>query len=206
MPVKHQLMVWLQFVGQEGNTNLNHRVIFKIGRGMCELARNRVVKALNNVRAEFITWPDTEELKEIGERIEKKYHVPNFPIMMDGTLLRLAITPEYENSADYHGRKFTYSLTVNILNDDRRQIRAYLAGFPGSTHDNRDLKNMKQYQTPEELFSLLEYVMCDTAYKPTDFCVPAYKCVSVDVLLLHPDKTLFNTVSLNPPIPLNALN
>jgi hypothetical protein len=37
-------------------------------------------------------------------------------------LLRLGIEPEYDDAADYHGRKFTYSLTVNVINDDERGI------------------------------------------------------------------------------------
>ena len=39
---------------------------------------------------------------------------------------------------------------------------------------------MMQYQVPEDFFSPLEYVICDTAYEPTSFCVPAFKCVSGD--------------------------
>ena len=71
-------------------------------------------------------------------------------------------------------------------------------GFPGSTHDNRVWKNMKQYQVPEDFFSPLEYVICDTACEPTSFCVPAFKCVSGDWLIMHPDTTLFNTMLAKP--------
>ena len=56
---------------------------------------------------------------------------------MDGTLLPLALEPASDNAADYHGRKFPYSLTVLVINDDKQRIRAYLTGFPGSTHDKR---------------------------------------------------------------------
>eukprot|EP00804_Cyclotella_cryptica_P026919 CCRYP_014745-RA/>CCRYP_014745-RA protein AED:0.31 eAED:0.52 QI:0/0/0/1/0/0/2/0/120 len=40
--------------------------------------------------------------------------------------------------------------------------------------------------------------MCDTAYEPSWFCVPAFKCVVGDGLHLHPHKTLFNTVLAKP--------
>jgi hypothetical protein len=46
---------------------------------------------------------------------------------------------------EYHGRKYAYSLTINVINDDHRRIHAYVAGFPGSTHDNRVWKHMKQH-------------------------------------------------------------
>ena len=65
---------------------------------------------------------------------------------MDGTLLPLVFEPLSDDAADYHGRKFQYSLTVLVINDDKQRIRAYLAGYPGSTHDNRLWRNMKQNQ------------------------------------------------------------
>ena len=61
-------------------------------------------------------------------------------------------------------------------NNDHRRIRAYLAGFPGSAHDNRVWKHMAQYRNPEEYFDEMQYILCDTAYEPSTFCIPAYKC------------------------------
>ena len=43
-----------------------------------------------------------------------------------------------------------------------------------------------------------EFIMCDTAYKPSWFYVPAYKYATGDGLLLHPDKSLLNTVLAKP--------
>ncbi len=137
MPVKHQIMVWLHYVGHEGVINSTQCDTFKISKGMCALARRWVVKALNNIRDDYIRWPGTEERIEIAKSIENAFHIPNCPVMQDGTLLRLGIQPECDDAADYHGRKFTYSLTINVINDDERRIRAYSAGYPGSTHNNR---------------------------------------------------------------------
>eukprot|EP00804_Cyclotella_cryptica_P003163 CCRYP_013785-RB/>CCRYP_013785-RB protein AED:0.13 eAED:-0.04 QI:0/-1/0/1/-1/1/1/0/414 len=198
MPVKHQLMVWLHFIGHEAQSNSTQRDTFKVSRGMCEKARDRIVKALNNIRNDYIRWPGAEERKEIAARIKKEFHIPNCPIMQDGTLLRLGIEPESDDAADYHGRKFAYSITVNVLNDDERRIRAYCAGYPGSAHDNRVWRNMKQHRDPGSYFSENEFIMCDTAYEPSWFCVPAFKCVVGDGLHLHPHKTLFNTVLAKP--------
>jgi hypothetical protein len=110
---------------------------------MCKKARDCVVMALNNAQKEYIFWPDAEKRREIAQRIESNYHLPNCPMMMDGMLLHLSLTPESQDASDYHGRKFLHSLTVNVLNDDRMKIRAYLAGFPVSAHDNCVWKIMK---------------------------------------------------------------
>jgi hypothetical protein len=44
----------------------------------------------------------------------------------------------------------------------------------------------------------MEYIISDTAYKPLPFCVPAFKCVSGEGLVMHPDKILFNTILSKP--------
>jgi hypothetical protein len=135
-------MLLLHFLGQEGESDASQRSEFKIGKGTARLYRERVVEALSDLRAHYVRWPDEEERKEISKRIEAEFTLPNCIGMMDGTLLPLGIEPSCDDAADYHGRKFPYSLTVLVINDDKRKIRAYLAGYPGSTHDNRLWRNM----------------------------------------------------------------
>ena len=57
---------------------------------------------------------------------------------------------------------------------------------------------MIQCRYPENYFSENEFIMCDTAYEPSWFCVPAYKCATGDGLLIHPDKSVLNTVLAKP--------
>ena len=45
--------------------------------------------------------------------------------MQDGTLLHLGIKPEHDDAADYHGKKFTYSLTINV-NPSISQLSFYV--------------------------------------------------------------------------------
>ena len=73
--------------------------------------------------------------------------------MMDDTLLELGITPRCDDKADYSGRKFRYSLTVNVINDDKRRIRGYLSGYLGTTQDKRVWRNMVQCERPQDFFA-----------------------------------------------------
>ncbi|KAL9183012.1 hypothetical protein ACHAXT_004799 [Thalassiosira profunda] len=196
LPVKHQLMVFLEFVGGEGKSNDTQRSTFQISGGVCEKSRKRVVKALVSMRDQYIVWPDEQERKEIAARLEKAFTFPHCVGLMDGTLVELAITPQCDDSADYHGRKYGYSLTIGIINDDKRKIRARLSGFPGSTHDNRVWRNMDQYQQPEKFFGPTEYLLCDTAFNPSNHCVPAYK--QLRGYLMDEEEEHFNT-ALGPP-------
>jgi len=196
MKVKHQLMVWLNFVGKEGESNGSQRNTFKISEGACEKCRERVVKAFVSMCDEYITWPDEEERKEIADRIEAEFKFPNCIGLMDGTLVELAITPLSDDAADYNGRKYGYSLTIMVINDDRRKIRAYLSGFPGSTHDNRVWKAMDQCQNSDKYFSPLQYILTDTAFEPSNHAIPAYK--SQTGFIQEPNKELFNTALATP--------
>ena len=76
-PVKHQLMILLQFLGKEGESNNSQRQVFKIGSGACQKCRERVVEALCSLREIFIRWPDDEERKLIAKRIEEEFFFPN---------------------------------------------------------------------------------------------------------------------------------
>ena len=192
MPVKYQIMIWLHFFGHEGMTRPMQRETLHTCTGLCKLACDRVTKAFNYIRNEWIYWPDVEERKVIARRIETEYFLPNCVGLMDGTLFKLATEPRCFDKADYHGRKYAYSLTVNVICDDQCVIRDYLAGFPGSAHDSRVWRHQDIYKNPTEYFSPKEYVLADTAYEPTWFCIPAFKCIGGNHLALPPDKTEFN--------------
>ena len=175
MAVVYQLMTLMHYFGNNGESNATQRNHFMISSGRTQLHRDRVVEALNSVRSDWIHWPDADERKSIAKRIETQFYFPNCTGMMDGTLLPLSIQPCCSDYEDYVGRKFQYSLTVNVINDDKRRIRAYLAGYPGSTHDNRVRSNMRQFKDPQAFFEVTEYVLCDSAYSPSDNAIPAYK-------------------------------
>ena len=53
---------------------------------------------------------------------------------------------------------------------------------------------MKQHRDPESYFSENEFIMCDTAYEPSWFCVSAFKSIIGGGFQLHPHKTLFINV------------
>jgi hypothetical protein len=57
---------------------------------------------------------------------------------------------------------------------------------------------MQQYREPENYFLGYEFIMCDTAYEPSWFCVPAFKSAVGNGLQLHPDKNLFNNAIAKP--------
>ena len=85
--------------------------------------------------------PDEEERKEIAKRAMLQYNLPNCIAVADGTLFPLTYKPQVDDAPNYKGRKYLYSLTVMIVNDDNKRIRYDLAGYNGSVHDYRVYSN-----------------------------------------------------------------
>jgi hypothetical protein len=176
-PPEYQLMVFLKYVGTEGDgaNNAGQRNTFGIGYGTALNYRRRVTDALRSLSDQFIRWPDAEERHSISQQIRSKYDFPHCVGIADGTLFPLAFAPESDDAPDYSGRKYGHSITCMIVCDHTRRIRHYLAGFPGSAHDNRVFKATKLYQEPEQYFDTMQYILGDSAFENSWFMVSAFK-------------------------------
>jgi DDE superfamily endonuclease len=176
-PPAHQLMVFLKYLGTEGSgsSNSDLRNMFGIGKGTAEVYKKRVAKAIRALKKQTVFWPDEDERKEIAARIMLKYGWPNCVSIVDGTLFPLAFSPETEDAPDYNGRKYGYSITALIICDDQRLIRYYLAGWPGSAHDQRVFEKTKLFRNPLRYFSPRQYMLGDSAFENTWFIVAAYR-------------------------------
>ena len=173
--VEEQLMTFLAFIGHEGGNGHLSRSLYSIGYGTHYLYCDRVAEAICSLRKSAVFWPDTEEREEIASRMKKKFDFPNCVGMGDGTLFPLQFSPSTDDACDYSGRKYKYSITCFIINDDERRIRAYMAGWPGSVHDNRVFGNMRMNRYPLDHFSHSQYILSDSALENCEFVVAAFK-------------------------------
>lgn len=199
-PVELQVMVFLYYVGCEGSSasNSNGRFVFRIGEGTVQLYRERVCTAICSLGEEVLNWPDAQERRQIATRIYLNYNNAFHSCvgMMDGTLFPLAFAPETDDAPDYSGRKHAYSMSTLVICDDQRRITYYLAGWAGSSHDNRIFRNSDLFQNPDEYFSDSEYIIGDSAYSNTPFCVTTFKKLPNAVLTEHQE--IFNTAISRP--------
>jgi hypothetical protein len=192
-PVEHQLLVLLMYLGTSasGASNARLRGFFGVGSGTIELYRNRCITAICSLRQHAITWPDELERRLISRRIRDEYHWPNTVGIADGTLFPLTYEPQSEDAPDYSGRKFKYSLTVMIVNDDNRRIRYYYAGMPGSCHDARVYRQTKLFKNPAAYFSPGQFIVADSALPNSATVVSAFK--SPTGYALGEEEQKFNT-------------
>lgn len=109
---------------------------------------------------------------------------------MDETLLPLALQPAL-NGEDYFTCKGSYALNALICCDDRAKVMYALAGWPGSTHDNRVWTNSKLCRSPHTFFSQGQYLLGDSAFRASQLVVPPFKKLP-DAALAR-DREFFNT-------------
>ena len=177
IPASYQLMIFLKYLGTEGggNSNSDLRNLFHTGRGSNELYKARAAEAIRSLRPTYYYWPDVEERQSICARIKRICRLPNCVGFIDGTMTPLYSKPRRPDAADYFGRKQRYALSTMVICDDRRMIRYYLAGWPGSCHDNRIYRNSRIATSPGHYFSVGEYLAADSAFEPSQYIVPAFK-------------------------------
>ena len=159
-------------------SNPTLRNMFGIGRGTANTWKIRVVKAIRSIRDEYIKWPDAVERKEIANRINSKYSLLHCVGIADGTLFPLMTEPETLDAPAYSGRKHLYSMTVMIINDDKKKIRCYLSGFPSSAHDQRVYSNTplcldEDFNFSDELGNLIYFIIGDSAFTNSKTMVAA---------------------------------
>jgi hypothetical protein len=193
-------MVLLKMLGTEGSgaSNPNLRHVFRIGRGTHDFYQKRVIEAIKRLKDKYYNWPDLKERQEIAARFEENFDFPNLVGIADGTLFPMAFTPETDDAGDYKGRKYGHSLTVLIVCDDRRKIRYYYAGWPGSVHDNRVFKNSMLYVNAAHFFNVQEYLLGDSAFDNMWFMVSAFVCLPGRQMAYNHEK--FNTAMARPRI------
>jgi hypothetical protein len=62
-----------------------------------------------------------------------------------------------------------------IINDDRRKIRYYLSGFPGSAHDWRVYTKTRLFQFPNDYFGARYFLVGDSAFVNSQTIVTTFK-------------------------------
>ena len=149
-PVHLQLLVTMYRLGCHGNGVSVGRVArrFGLSEGAVQVCTDRTIVAILSLEKELVTWPLTEEKKEMKRRIEDQSGFANCVGFVDGTLAVLETKPSLDGS-DHHSRKSRYGLSVLIVCDDQRRIQYIFTGFCGSVHDNRVFK---ESQLGEKIF------------------------------------------------------
>lgn len=138
-PVHHQLLVTLFRLGKYGNgAGIGSTASYLCcGDGTAELYTWRCLKAIYDLRGEYITWPQSAERVTIAARVAHGNVFGNCVGMMDGSLIPIEQRPGIDGANDYYTRKSRYALNILAICDDTKRIRALVTGWPGAVNDQR---------------------------------------------------------------------
>jgi hypothetical protein len=174
-PIAFQLLVFLYRIGKEGTggSSISIGQFFGIGIGSVNNYVRRCIKALNEIKKEVVYWPNQAEKDAMKKRLAATGFRHCVGII-DGTLVVLDFRPEAYHEC-YYSRKSVYAINLMVVCDDQKRIIFYLAGWPGSTHDNRVFRNSKLFKNRLEYFEHMEYLLGDSAYSASSIMVQAFK-------------------------------
>jgi hypothetical protein len=150
-PIAYQLLVFLYRIGKQGACGSSIAVAsyFGIGKGSVQNYVRRCVTALMEIHDDVVYWPSPSERDEMKARLAATGFRHCVGII-DGTLVVLDFKPEKYHEC-YYSRKSVYALNVMVVCDDLKRITYYLAGWPGSTHDNRVFRNSTLFNNRDQL-------------------------------------------------------
>ena len=115
--------------------------------GLTRLAQY-VVTGLVFIKHDYIKFPETEaQVVERRETFEEFSDLPNVAGAIDCT--HVTIKAPTDSRVDYFSRFQRYDIIVQAVADGKKRFLDVAAGFPGSLHDARVLRNIRLYRRCE---------------------------------------------------------
>lgn len=127
-----------------GNSYITIGANFNVGKTTVIEAVQDVVEALCDLKNDWIKFPSTNrEILATRETFESLTDLPNVVGAIDGTHIKIK-TPK-ESGPDYFSRLQQHDVVVQAVADGEKRFLDVAAGFPGSMHDSRVLRNSSLY-------------------------------------------------------------
>ncbi len=116
---------------------------FDMGKSSLEVSFQRVIASLNSLSPEVITWPTDNSLDETVAGFQKASGFPRTVGAIDGTHIQIKAPTQHSDS--YINRKKVHSIVLQAVCNDTMRFTDCFAGYPGSVHDARVLRNSPLY-------------------------------------------------------------
>ena len=121
---------------------------FNVGRSTVHEAVVDVIEALLDLKNQYIQFPESEaQIIETRETFELWSALPNIAGAIDGTHVK--IKKPHRDGADYFSRYQNYDIVVQGIVNGEMMFLDIEAGYPGSMHDARVLRNSNVYTRAE---------------------------------------------------------
>lgn len=132
-----------------GNSYVSIGPVFNVGKSTVIEAVQDVVAALFELKDEYIHFPETvAETAASIETFRDLSRLPNIVGAIDGT--HIPINAPRESAVDYFSRYQRHDFSIQAVADGNLLFLDFSAGYPGSMHDARILRNSTLYQRAEQ--------------------------------------------------------
>ena len=135
-----------------GNSYVTIGPVFNVGKSTVIEAVQDVVAALFELKDEYIHFPQTvAETTASIETFEDLSQLPNIVGAIDGTHIHVPINAPRKSAVDYFSRYQHHDFGIQAVADGKLLFLNFAAGYPGSMHDARILRNSSLYQKAEQV-------------------------------------------------------
>lgn len=158
-----------------GNSYESIGLVMNIGRSTVLESVEDVVEALCDLKNEYIKFPETiAETQAAIDTFTTKSNLPNIVGAIDGT--HIHIKGPKDSAVDYFSRYQQYDFVIQAIADGKGLFLDFAAGYPGSMHDARVLRNSNIFDRAErgqilqgpfiriDNFDIGPYLVGDSAY------------------------------------------
>jgi hypothetical protein len=166
-PVGLQLYCYLVTVGHDGDGQCSRIIAgdIQVGEGTVSLYVHRVIKAMLNVKSQFIQWPSPEKRKQDSAQTLQDAGFYSFGII-DGTHVYFSQAPSVDANNFYTRKKGLYGMNVQLVVDFNWYIIGYIVGWPGCAQDVTSFESSQWFLNPAVFFAPGESLMADKGYVP----------------------------------------
>lgn len=166
-PVGLQLYCYLVTVGHDGDGQCSRIIAgdINVGEGTVSLYVHRVIKAMLNVKAQFIAWPSPDKRKRDSAQTLQDAGFYCFGIV-DGTHVYFSQAPAVDANNFYTRKKGLYGMNVQLVVDFNWYIIGYIVGWPGCAQDVTSFEGSQWFLNPSRFFGPGESLMADKGYVP----------------------------------------
>ena len=137
-----------------------------MGKSSLEVSFQRVIEQLEHMSKEVIKWPSGSQQSDIISGFEKHSGFPGTTGAIDGTHIYIKAPTEYGDT--YINRKKRHSIVLQAVCDHNMSFIDCFAGYPGSVHDARVLRNSPLYSDAQldcaKWFPGNSHLLGDAAY------------------------------------------
>jgi len=132
------------------------------------------IVAVLKLQGKYIQWPMGRERERVILRHHELFGLPECIGFMDGSLIPLHQTPTWHNEL-FWSRKHIHAIQSMVICDFDTRILFGATGHYGSANDSGVLNQSGFLDKLDTFFEGEQYVVADSAYAKTKWCVPIGK-------------------------------